>query len=190
MIYLCLGLILFFAVHSIAIVAPHWRDRMALSLGSGAWRGGYSLLSLAAIVLVVHGFGLARAHGPVWYLSADWMRAATRVLMVPVFPLLLAAYFPGRIQAAAKHPMLVAIKLWAVAHLLANGGAADVLLFGGFLAWAVVDRISLKRRPSRPSPGARPSKWNDFVVVAGGLALYAWFVLWAHLRLFGVAPLA
>ena len=86
--------------------------------------------------------------------------------------------------------MLAAVKLWAFAHLLANGGAADVLLFGGFLAWAVVDRISQKRRPSRPLPGARPSKWNDFVVVIGGLLFYAWFVLWAHLRLFGVAPLA
>ena len=190
MIYLCLGLILFFTVHSTAIVAPHWRERMVLSLGSGAWRGVYSLLSLAALLLVIHGFALARVHGPVWYLSADWMRASARVLMVPVFPLLLAAYFPGRIQAAAKHPMLVAIKLWAGAHLLTNGGAADVLLFGGFLAWAVVDRISLKRRPSRPLPGARPSKWNDFVVVIGGLLFYAWFVLWAHLRLFGVAPLA
>ena len=148
MIELCLGLILFFAVHSIAIVAPHWRDRMVLRLGAAPWRGAYSLLSVAALLLIIQGFGLARGAAAVCYVPTDWMRAAARVLMVPVFPLLLAGYFPGRIQTLAKHPMLVAIKLWAFAHLLANGSAADVLLFGGFLVWAVIDRISLKRRAS------------------------------------------
>ena len=190
MTYLCLGLIVFFAVHSVAIVAPHWRDRMALSLGAGAWRGVYSLVSVAGLMLIVHGFGLARASAAIWYAPTHWMRVAAIVLMVPVFPLLLAAYFPGRIKALARHPMLVAIKLWAFAHLLANGSSADVLLFGSFLAWAVVDRISLKHRAPRATPGAQPSKWNDAIVLAGGLLLYAWFGHWAHLRLFGVAPFA
>ena len=190
MFYLCLGLILFFAVHSVSIVAPHWRDRMALSLGAGAWRAAYSLLSVAGLLLIIHGFGLARGSAAIWYVPAHWMRVVALVLMVPVFPLLLAAYFPGRIKAAARHPMLIAIKLWALAHLFANGSVADVLLFGSFLAWAVIDRISLKRRAPRAVPGAPPSKWNDAIVLAAGLLLYAWFVHWAHLRLFGVAPLA
>jgi uncharacterized membrane protein len=108
--------------------------------------------------------------------------------MLPVFPLLLAAYLPGRIKTAMKHPMLVAVKCWAFAHLLANGLLADVLLFGGFLAWAVIERISLKRRPQaiRTAPAGR---FNDLIAVVVGLALYAFFIGWAHVRLFGVSPL-
>ena len=184
------GLILFFGTHSISIVAPHWRDRVVARIGAGAWRGVYALASLASLLLIIHGFGLARAAPIIWYTPAAWTHSVARVLMLPVFPLLLAAYFPGRIQTAAKHPMLAAIKLWAFAHLLANGAAVDVLLFGGFLAWAVIDRISLKRRAPRAGPSVRASKWNDAIVVVAGLALYLLVVDWAHVRLFGVSPLA
>jgi uncharacterized membrane protein len=188
MTYLITGLVVFFAAHSVSIVAPHWRDRMALRMGAGGWRAGYSLLSLAGLLLIIHGFGLARTEPVVWYTTPAWMHLAARLLMLPVFPLLLAAYLPGRLQAAAKHPMLAAIKLWATAHLLANGTAAGVLLFGGFLAWAVIDRISLKTRAPRAVPGAPPSRWNDLVAIVLGLILYALFVGWAHQRLFGVSP--
>jgi uncharacterized membrane protein len=105
-----------------------------------------------------------------------------------VFPLLLAAYLPGRIKAAFKHPMLAAVKFWALAHLLSNGRLADVLLFGGFLAWAVVDRISLKRR-TQAIRTAAPGRLNDLIAVVLGLALYGFFVARAHLWLFGVSPL-
>ena len=186
--YLLLGLLLFFGVHSTAIVAPLWRDRSMLRLGGAAWRTLYSVLSLAGLLLIIHGFALARTAPTVWYTPAAWLHRVALVLMVPVFPLLLAAYFPGRIQAAAKHPMLVAIKLWATAHLLANGMAADVLLFGSFLAWAVIDRMSLKRRSLRARVGAAPSPWNDPMVAVVGLAAYLVFALWAHRWLFGVAP--
>jgi uncharacterized membrane protein len=111
------------------------------------------------------------------------------LLMLPVFPLLAAAYLPGRIKAALKHPFLVAVKLWAAAHLLANGTLADVLLFGSFLAWAVADRISLKRRPQRPLPGAPERPMNDLIAVVAGLVLYGVFVTWLHQWLIGVAPL-
>ena len=189
---LCLGrgLVWFLGVHSVSIVAPHWRDRAALRMGTHGWRGLSSLLSLAGLLLIIHGFALARAAAPVWYVPTHWMRGAARVLMIPVFPLLLAAYFPGRLSALAKHPMLVAVKLWAFAHLLANGSAADVLLFGSLLAWAVLDRISLKRRVPRPVRGAPPSKWNDAIAIAAGLLAYVWFLQWAHLHWFGVSPLA
>jgi uncharacterized membrane protein len=110
------------------------------------------------------------------------------VLLVPVFPLLLATYLPGRIQAAARHPMLAATQLWAFAHLLANGTLADVLMFGTFLVWAVLDRISMTHRRQRPLPSLPPSRANDLVAVVGGLALYAAFVLWVHGWLIG-APL-
>jgi uncharacterized membrane protein len=109
--------------------------------------------------------------------------------MLPVFPLLLAAYLPGRIKAAVKHPMLTATKAWALAHLLVNGTVADVLLFGAFLAWAVADRIAVGRRSApRRTPGAPPSGVNDVIAVIGGLALYVVFVVWAHQRFIGVPP--
>jgi uncharacterized membrane protein len=190
MLRLGLGLVVFLGVHSVSIVAPHWRDRVALRLGPAGWRSLHSLLSLAGLLLMVAGFAAARTSAPAWYVPARWMHAVTLVLMVPVFPLLLAAYFPGRLQSMAKHPMLVAVKLWAFAHLLANGSAADVLLFGSFLAWAVLDRVSLKRRAPRPVRGAPASPWNDAIVVLAGLLVYVAFLKWAHLRLFGVSPLA
>ncbi|HRW67127.1 MAG TPA: NnrU family protein, partial [Candidatus Competibacter sp.] len=155
----------------------------------GPWQAAYSLVALIGFGLIVWGYGLARHDPVVLYWSPTWLRHLALLLLVPVFPLLLAAYLPGRIQTTAKHPMLAAIKLWAVAHLLANGMLADVLLFGTFLVWAVVDRISLKRRAPRPVPGAQPSKMNDLIAVVGGLALYVAFVLWLHLWLIGVSPI-
>jgi uncharacterized membrane protein len=159
-------------------------------VGEGAYKGVYSLLSIAGFVLLVWGYGVARQDPILLYAPPVWMRHVTALLMVPVFPLLLAAYLPGRIKAAVKNPMLAAIKAWAFAHLLSNGMLADLLLFGGFLAWAVVDLISLKRRPVvRPVPGPPPMKYNDLIAVVGGLALYVVFVMWLHVRLIGVSPL-
>jgi uncharacterized membrane protein len=109
--------------------------------------------------------------------------------MVPVFPLILAAYLPGRIKTAMKHPMLAAVKFWALAHLLANGALADVLLFGSFLVWAIFDRISFKRRPPQVIRTAPPGRFNDLIVAILGIALYVLFVMWAHVRLFGVSPI-
>jgi uncharacterized membrane protein len=108
--------------------------------------------------------------------------------MLPVFPLLLATYLPGRIRTVAQHPMLAAVKFWALAHLLANGMLADLILFGSLLAWAVLDRISLKRRAPRPVPAAPATPWNDVLAVVLGLAVYAGFVMNWHYRLFGVSP--
>jgi uncharacterized membrane protein len=117
------------------------------------------------------------------------MRHLSALIMLPVFPLILAAYLPGRIKAALKHPMLAGVKFWALAHLLANGMLADVLLFGSFLAWAVADRISFKRRVVRPIQTAPPSKMNDVIAVVAGLAIYVAFVLWLHTWMIGVSPL-
>lgn len=183
------GLILFFAVHSVSIVNAAWRDRVAARLGEWTWKGLYSVIAIAGLVLIVWGYDLARQEPVVLYLPPAWLRHVA-MLLVPVFPLLLAAYLPGRIQRATKHPLLVATKLWAVAHLLANGMLADVLLFGAFLVWAVADRISLKRRTQPWVPAAPPSKANDAIAVIGGLALYVAFVFWLHAWLFGVAPVA
>lgn len=186
---LILGLVLFLGVHSVAIVSPGLRQRARGRLGEGAWKGLYSIVSLVGFVLIVYGFGLARQAPIVLYSPPIWLRQVALLLMLPVFPLLIAAYLPGRIKTAMKHPMLVAVKLWAFAHLLANGQVADVLLFGGFLAWAVADRISLKRRPPQTLRIAAPGRWNDAIAVVLGLAVYALVIGWAHARLFGVSPL-
>ncbi len=186
---LILGLAIFFAVHSVRIVAPAWRDRMVERIGPGPWKIGYSIASLAGFLLIVSGYAAARAEPVLLWAPPVWTRHLALLLMLPVFPLLLAAYVPSRLKAAAKHPMLVAIKFWALAHLLSNGMLADVVLFGSFLAWAVVDRISVKRRPAPPASAAKPSIVNDVLVVVAGLALYALFLMVLHARLFGVAPL-
>jgi uncharacterized membrane protein len=190
MTYLIAGLVVFLGMHSIAIVASDWRDRMLARMGEPAWKGVYSVVSIVGFVLIIYGYGLARHAPVVLYSSPYWTHYVTTVLMLPVFPALIAAYFPGRIKAALKHPMLVAVKLWAFAHLLSNGMLADVLLFGSFLAWAVADRISMKRRPVRLIRTAPPRAVNDAIAVAAGLVLYAVFLFWLHAKWFGVYPIA
>ena len=189
MTILVVGLIIFLGIHSISIFAPSFRDGMAARLGAGPWRGVYSLISLIGFALLIWGYGLARREPVVLYNPPFWTRYVAAVLMLPVFPLLFAPYFPGRIKAALKHPMLVAVTLWAVAHLISNGMLADVVLFGGFLVWAVADRISYRHRTQRPLQGAPPAPRNDIIVVVVGFVLYVLFVFWLHQNLFGVQPI-
>jgi uncharacterized membrane protein len=189
MTWLVVGLLTFLGIHSIAIVAPGWRDSMVARLGALRWKRLYSVASLVAFVVLVHGCSVARQEPVVLYQPATWMRHLALLLMLPAFPLLLSTYFPGRIKAAVKHPMLTATKTWALAHLLANGMLANVLLFGGFLTWAILDRISVGKRAVGDVRAAPPGRYNDVISVVGGLLLYGLFVGWAHARLFGVAPL-
>ena len=192
MIVLLLGLILFLGVHSVSIAAPGWRGATITRLGEGPWKAIYSVAAGIGLALLIVGYGMARREPLVLYTPPVPLRHLALLLMLPVFPLLFAAYLPGRLSRLARHPMLLATKLWATAHLLANGTLADVLLFGGFLAWAVADRISVKRRPPEQAhavPGAAPRPMNDWLAIVGGLTVYALIVLWAHRLLFGVSPL-
>jgi uncharacterized membrane protein len=189
MTYLILGLVLFLGVHSVAIFASDWRDHMLARLGEGRWKGVYALISIAGFVLLIWGYGLARQNPVELYSPPVWARHLAAVLMVPAFPMLFAAYLPGRIKATLKHPMLAAVKLWAVAHLIANGMLADVMLFGAFLVWAVADRVSFKRRPVRVIRTAPPSKANDVIAIVVGLVVYAVFAFWLHAKWIGVQPL-
>lgn len=186
MLYLIIGIILFFSIHSIAIVANPLRLRLKEQMGELAWRALYAVISIAGFVLIVVGYAEARMEPVVIYQPPVWTRHITFLLMLPVFPMILAAYMPGRIQATLKHPMLVATKTWALSHLLANGNLADLLLFGSFLAWAVVDRISLKKRQQGPMLQAPGSKLNDVIAVVAGLALYVIFLLWGHAHIIGM----
>ena len=188
MAYLVLGLVLFLGMHSISIVAPAWRDRTAARLGN-AWRGLYSLVTIAGLVVIIWGYGVARQNPLMLYTPPAWTRYVTAVLMLPVFPLFLAAYFPGRIRGALQHPMLVSVMLWALSHLIATGMLANVVLFGGFLVWAIADRISYSWRSQRPIPTAPLRRSNDAIAVVAGLVLYIVFEHWLHARWIGVQPL-
>lgn len=184
------GLLVFFGVHSISIVAPRWRDAQAARMGENGWKGLYALVSIVSLVAMIYGYGLARQTPVVVYAPPIALRHLTLLLMLPVFPLLIAAYLPGRIKRLTRNPMLLAVILWGVSHLLANGTLNDLLLFGAFLIWAVADLISVNRRANvHPVPGAPASSMNDVIVVVGGLALYAFMLLWAHARVVGVSPL-
>lgn len=194
MTWLILGLVIFLGVHSVSIVAPAARERWLAQMGEGGWKGLYSLLSFVGLALIIWGYGQARLDPVQLYTPPTALRHLSALLMLPVFPLLLAPYLPGRLKTLTRHPMLVATKLWALAHLLANGTLADVLLFGGFLAWAVADRVSVKRREraglARTVPGLPASGLNDLIAIVAGLGLYLLFVFWAHAWLFGVRPFA
>jgi uncharacterized membrane protein len=188
MIYLVFGLVLFLGVHSISIVAPAWRDRTAARLGN-AWRGLYSLITIAGLIVIVWGYGIARRNPLILYSPPAWARYVAAILMLPVFTLFLAAYLPGRIKGAVKHPMLLGVMLWAAAHLIATGMLANIVLFGGFLAWAVADRISFMWRTQRPIPMAPSMKLNDGIAIVAGLLVYVVFEHWLHFRWIGVQPM-
>ena len=189
MTLLIAGLLLFFAAHVVSIANESWRNRMVARLGVGPWKGLYSVVSIAGFILIIKGYGMARGAPIVLYDPPAWLAHIALLLMVPAFIFALAAYFPGRIRATVKHPLLAATKTWAIAHLLANGTAADVLLFGSFLAWAIADWRSYRHRTQRFYARAPERNYNDAIAVAGGLALYALFVLWAHEAWIGVSPI-
>ena len=194
MTLMLIGLLLFLGTHSVRIVAEPWRSATRERIGPLAWRGIYSVLSIAGFVAIVWGYGIARQQPVVLWEPPLAMRHIAALLTLVAFVLLAAAYVPGNaIKARLGHPMAAGVKIWAFAHLLANGTLADVLLFGGFLAWAVVDRISVKRRAAagllRSPPALPGSTANDAIALVGGLVVYLLFVFWAHAWLFGVRPM-
>ncbi len=182
---LLIGLLIFFGIHSISVIALPLRNRLAAKYALG-WKGFYSLASILGIFLIITGYGDLRAEPIILYTTAFWMRYVAAALMLPVFVFFLASLLPGRIQATLKNPLLVSTKTWALAHLLVNGALADVLVFGSFLVWSVAVRVSLKNREPRRYPHAPRSSTNDVIVLIAGLALYAATVLWLHEWLFGV----
>ncbi|MFA5951246.1 MAG: NnrU family protein [Hyphomicrobium sp.] len=189
MLPLILGLVLFFAVHLVP-ASPSLRQGLAARFGENAYKAVFSLVSLAGLVLIVMGYHklqiMPGKNELIWDPPA-WTRHIAFLLMLPALILLVASQVPSRIRTASKHPMLVAIKLWALAHLLVNGDLGSILLFGSFLAYAVFDRISVKRRGASGPLGARTAgPMNDVIVVVLGVALYAFMMFWGHAALIGV----
>jgi len=184
---LVLGLAVFIGTHALTI-ARGARAALIGRIGEAPFKIVYALLSLLGIVLIAWGFGHYRATGwiDVWHPPA-WMRHVTVALMWPSIVLVVAAYSPGRIKTTLKHPMLVGVKLWAFAHLLSNGDLGSIVLFGGILAWAVVDRISLKRRTDPGGPPIPIGGWrNDLVAVVVGTLVYLALGFWFHPLVIGV----
>src|SRR5665213_2728284 len=168
-----LGLVLFLGVHTLTTQRAS-RARLIAAWGEGGYKLGYALVSLAGLVLIVWGFADYRAAGMVELWNPPrWLKHVTVALMLPAVILVVASYIRGRIYIALKHPMLAGVKLWAAAHLLANGDLGSIILFGSFLAWAVFDRISLKRRADTgapPIPVGGPG--NDAIAIAVGIVAY------------------
>lgn len=187
MLLLILGLALFLGMHGFTM-ARGQREMMMKRFGEGGYKGVYTLVSLLGFVLIIYGFQLYRSGGmiPVWS-PPLWMGHLALLLTLPIFILLASTNSGGRIHAAVKHPMLLAVKIWATAHLLANGDLGSILLFGGFLAWAVMARISLKRRAGVTVPAASGFTQRDWIAIGAGLVLWFVFARWLHPLLIGVA---
>jgi len=187
---LILGLVLFLGVHSVRIFADGWRSRVIAARGENVWKGIYTLLSLAGFVLIVWGYCQARQQPVVLWGSPNWTRHAAALLTLIAFLMLFAAYVPGNaIKARLKHPMVLAVKVWAIAHLLANNTLADLLLFGGFLVWAVFDFRSARQRDRAAGTVYPPGRALPTVItLVVGLAAYAGFAFWAHTAWIGVPP--
>ena len=188
---LVLGLVLFLGVHSVRIVADGWRRHTISRIGLGAWKAAYSLIAIAGFVLIVFGWAAARTAPQVLWIAPLWMKHAASLFTLVAFVLLAAAYVPGNaIKAAVGHPMVASVKLWAFVHLLVNGTVAGVLLFGSFLAWAVIDYVASRRRDRREGAvRARGSLGATVVTVVIGVAVWAAFAFWGHAALIGIAPL-
>jgi len=187
---LILGLVIFLGVHSTRIVADAWRGATIARIGEKPWKAIYSLLSVAGFVLIVIGYGAARESPMVLYAPPVWTRHLAALLTIPAFVLLAAAYVRrNSIKRAVGHPMVAGVKIWALAHLLANGTLADVLLFGGFLVWAVLSFTAARRR-DRTAGTVYPAgtSTGNAITVAVGLAAWAAFAFALHRPLIGVGP--
>jgi uncharacterized membrane protein len=190
MTWLILGLLVFLATHSLRIVADGWRSTTIARIGERPWKAVYSVVSIAGFVLIVIGYGAAREAPVVLYVPPQWTHHVAALLTIPAFVLLVAAYVPGNaIKSRVGHPMVAGVKIWALAHLLANGTLADVLLFGALLVWAVFSFTAARRRDRVAGvtyPSGPPVRTVTTVVI--GVAAWAVFAFALHRPLIGVAP--
>jgi uncharacterized membrane protein len=187
LLVMILGLVLFLGVHTLT-TRRALRARLIASVGEGGYKGGYALVALLGLALIVWGFADYRATGwiEVWFPPTAF-KHITIALMLPAVILVVASYLRGRIYTMLKHPMLAAVKLWAAAHLLANGDLGSIILFGSSLAWAVFDRISLKHRADTGSPPIPVGGiGNDLIAVAVGIVAYLALAFVFHPVVIGV----
>ena len=190
MTYLILGLAIFLGVHSVRIFGDGWRTSMRNQHGENTYKGVYSVLSILGFGLVIWGFGVAREAPVQLWMPPRGMRHAASLLTLISFVLLAGAYVPRNFfKARFHHPMVLAVKVWALAHLLSNGNVAHVLLFGAFLAWAVLSFVAARKRDRLLKTVYVPATTSGtlITVVAGALA-WAAFALYLHGMLIGIRP--
>ena len=190
MTLLIAGLLLFLGVHSVRIVADDFRTAQIARLGANGWKGLFVLLSIAGFTMIVWGFGLARQQPVLLWATPSWLRHAASLLTLVAFVLVTAAYVPGNaIKGRLHHPMVLGVKLWAFAHLIANNTLADLLLFGSFLLWAVLSFRAAKSR-DRAAGTVYPAGTTSgtVITVVIGVAAWAAFAFWAHAALIGMRP--
>ncbi|MBV9567210.1 MAG: NnrU family protein [Hyphomicrobiales bacterium] len=188
---LIIGLVLFLGGHAFTM---HRGARAGLiaRIGEGPYKGLYSLVSLAGLVLIIYGYGVYRSAGmiPLWNPPA-FLRHITFFLMLIAFVFLAATYPPSHIKRWVRHPMITAVILWSVGHLLVRGDLGSILMFGGFFIWAILARVSMARRApddvQGPAATLAEPRWQvDLMAVAVGLVAYFVFVIWGHPWLIGV----
>jgi uncharacterized membrane protein len=188
--WLIVGLAVFLGAHSVRIFAEAWRERQIARLGHQRWKGAYSLVSLTGFALIVWGYAIAREHPVSLWDPPSWTRHVAALLTIITFVLWTAAYVPGnRIKATLGHPMILGVKVWAAAHLISNGRLADVVLFGAFLIWAVLDFRAARQRDRATGmryPGG--SARRDLPTIAIGLIAWWVFAQYLHGWLIGVRP--
>jgi uncharacterized membrane protein len=184
---LIVGLVLFIGAH-VFVTLRGARSAVIARIGEWPYKAIMALVSLVGLIVIGFGFGEYRATGwvDVWS-PPRWTFYITQVLMWPASICVVAAYSRGNIWRSLKHPMLVGVKTWAVAHLISNGDLGSIVLFGSILAWAVYDRITLKRRAD---PGAPPipvgGKRNDIIALVVGTILYLLLGLAFHPLVVGI----
>lgn len=191
MALLILGLVIFLGVHSTRVFADPWRARMVQRIGPMPWKGLYSVFSIVGFIVIVIGFRQARQESTVLYVTPDWMKHVTALLMMLAMMLFVAAYVPKNwFKAKFHHPQVLSVKTWAFAHLLSVGVMADVVLFGAFLVWAIV-LYAVSRRRDRENNVAYPpgNAIGTTITVAAGLVAWSVFALLLHGPLIGVRPL-
>lgn len=190
MLFLILGLVLFLGVHSIRIFADDWRTAQRNKIGEMPWKGIYSLVSLVGFGVLVWGYGLARHETTIIWSPPVFMRHIAALLVLVAFIFLVATYVPGNsIKARVHHPMVLAVKTWAFAHLLANGTLADIILFASFLVWAMLSFRAARKRDRVTGTSYPPGTMGaTLVTVVVGIAAFVGFALWGHAYLIGVRP--
>lgn len=187
---LILGLVVFLGIHSTRILADGWRTRIVARLGTNVWKAVYALASIVGFALIVWGFSLARQAPVLLYTPVPWLKHINALFTLVAFVLVVAAYVPrNHAKAALGHPMLAGVKVWALGHLLATGMLRDVVLFGAFLLWAIVD-FAVSRRRDRRAGTMYPAGTlaGDAMTVVIGIVAWALFAFWLHARWIGVNP--
>jgi len=198
MTQLILGLILFLGAHSVRILADGWRDQTIAAYGEKAFKGVYTLVAILGFYLLVVGDGEARLQPLVLWNPPIFTKHISMLLMLLSSILLIAAYIPrNHFKMRLKHPMVLSVKVWALSHLLANGNLADLVLFGSFLIWAVLnfrsararDRAQVQNSDANEEAPLKPNLLATLIALFGGMGLWAVITFVLHAKVVGVAPM-